>query len=197
MSVYQSCCRSTLCPPPTTTTTTTTTTTDRARTHTSTYICLTWSVEEYVELKAFFIHKNPHCFFPHYHDLIWYSYRPEVLSQFNTFISKYESLLVEMQDPLLRQLLVIPQALPVEDPDFSKIWKQSKFSPNSLILIFQKVPRVLLRTKLIPEIEEEEQAVRLRYAERCKAAGISLPAPTVNQLDEGAIRQELRMWEVR
>ncbi|KAI9208601.1 uncharacterized protein BJ171DRAFT_210865 [Polychytrium aggregatum] len=59
---------------------------------------------------------------------------PVVQSQFSTLLAKYETIVNELGSDVLKQLLVFPKSLPVEDPDF--------------------LPRVLLRTKLIPEIEE-------------------------------------------
>ncbi|KAJ3320849.1 hypothetical protein HDU76_000203 [Blyttiomyces sp. JEL0837] len=102
---------------------------------------------------------------------------PEVLAQFNALISKYDSILHELQDPVIKQTSVYPQTLPIEDPDF--------------------LPRVLLKTKLIVDIEEAERALCQRYAERSIAAGNPLPPPTANRLDETALRNELRNWEYR
>jgi hypothetical protein len=61
---------------------------------------------------------------------------------------------------------------------------------------YNLVPRVLLRTKLIPQIEDEEKNARVEQAVRSEQSRNPLPPPTVNKLDEGAVKGELRNWEV-
>ncbi|KAJ3094004.1 hypothetical protein HDU97_008724, partial [Phlyctochytrium planicorne] len=61
---------------------------------------------------------------------------PETLSQFNSLITKYESLTNELQATLLKQLILHPKNVDREDPE--------------------RIPRVFLRTKLIPQIEQVE-----------------------------------------
>ncbi|KAH6566191.1 hypothetical protein BASA50_004070 [Batrachochytrium salamandrivorans] len=68
---------------------------------------------------------------------------PLVLSQLNNIIARYESILRELQLPAFAQALVHPHVLIQQDPDF--------------------IPRILLRTKLIPEIEDEEREVVAEY----------------------------------
>ncbi|KAJ3413445.1 hypothetical protein HDV05_008014 [Chytridiales sp. JEL 0842] len=82
-----------------------------------------------------------------------------------------------MQSQSLKQSILTPESLLPEDPEF--------------------LPRVLLRTKLIPEIEDAEKNARIEQAVRSEQAGNPLPPPTVNKLDEGAVKSEQRNWEIR
>ncbi|EGF83033.1 hypothetical protein BATDEDRAFT_84563 [Batrachochytrium dendrobatidis JAM81] len=68
---------------------------------------------------------------------------PPVLDQLNNIIARYESILRELQSPVFSQALVHPHMLIQEDPEF--------------------IPRILLRTKLIPEIDDEERNVISAY----------------------------------
>ncbi|KAI8803009.1 hypothetical protein BJ742DRAFT_777683 [Cladochytrium replicatum] len=101
---------------------------------------------------------------------------PEILAHFNTLVAKYEALVQETQAPILKQLLAIPDQLPVDDPDF--------------------LPRVLLRTKLIPEIEDEHARLLDKIVSEGKVT-YSLPsAAPIDYSDETAARSFLRGWEV-
>ncbi|RKO92649.1 hypothetical protein BDK51DRAFT_42495 [Blyttiomyces helicus] len=91
---------------------------------------------------------------------------PDVLSQFNILIAKYESLMAEMRSPLFKYTLPIPSTLPQDDPDF--------------------LPRVLLRTKLIPDIEEGEETLRRKALES---------EPAIDFIDEAAVKAVVREYE--
>ncbi|KAI9335323.1 hypothetical protein BDR26DRAFT_866110 [Obelidium mucronatum] len=97
---------------------------------------------------------------------------PIVLGQFNSLIAKYESITSELQAPSvpLKQLLAVPQGLPVTDPD--------------------SIPRVLLRTRLDQELLDTEEKLRTAHALVCKMA----PEKTTNILDQVALKNELRGW---
>lgn len=58
----------------------------------------------------------------------------QVSSAISVLTAKYESVVEEIEGFVFKSLLVHPHTLPPEDPDF--------------------VPRILLRTKLIPELEQ-------------------------------------------
>ncbi|ORY50748.1 hypothetical protein BCR33DRAFT_712739 [Rhizoclosmatium globosum] len=97
---------------------------------------------------------------------------PIVLGQFNSLIAKYESIMGDLQIPVipLKQLIVAPQVLPPADPDF--------------------VPRVLLRTRLDQELFDVEEKLRTAHALVCTLA----PEKTVNALDQVALKKELQGW---
>ncbi|TPX70564.1 hypothetical protein SpCBS45565_g01632 [Spizellomyces sp. 'palustris'] len=96
---------------------------------------------------------------------------PHVLSQFNVLVARYESLLGELRKSWLKLNLVIPSTVPHERPD--------------------QLPE-LLRTKLIPEIEELQNAQR-----RNAAHAPGLGSDEINYLDESAVRDAVRSWEAR
>lgn len=87
-----------------------------------------------------------------------------------------------MQNPTLKQLIAQPNSLP-DDPDFSKLITQYYWM-NFLLT----VPRVLLRSKLIPEIEEEE--------EKMKGMAVHGERADINILDNTAIMNQLTNLEV-
>ncbi|KAJ3113867.1 hypothetical protein HDU96_002820 [Phlyctochytrium bullatum] len=89
----------------------------------------------------------------------------EILAQFNSLISKFQTVTNELQAPYVRQLLLYPSKISPQDPEF--------------------VPRVFLRTKLIPEIENMEKA--LRSADDALAA----------KPDDNALRAALRRLEIK
>ncbi|KAJ3197104.1 hypothetical protein HK101_006066 [Irineochytrium annulatum] len=117
---------------------------------------------------------------------------PDILSQFNSLISKYGSIVQELQQHHFRRALAYPESVSAARPDL--------------------VP-ILLRTKLIPEIEEAEWAAMAKYASGGGAAAVAAVAGAggvgggvggmgaflngVNRLDEGAMERELRSWEVK
>ncbi|KAI8621692.1 hypothetical protein BC830DRAFT_134581 [Chytriomyces sp. MP71] len=98
-----------------------------------------------------------------------------ILAHFNTLIARYESMTDTLQDeglqPLLRSLIVVPQALPESDPDF--------------------VPRELLKTRLLQDVLDAEAALAERLNE---ALAGDAPIETANALDQTALRSELRAW---
>ncbi|KAJ3101377.1 hypothetical protein HK100_004552, partial [Physocladia obscura] len=106
---------------------------------------------------------------------------PQILAQFNNLIAKYESITSELHNLssstiLLKQLLVVPQHLPPSDPD--------------------SIPRVLLRTRLDQELLDADENTRDEFTEQFRRShsSLSLPEPTVNQLEQQALRVELKGW---
>ncbi|KAJ3124788.1 hypothetical protein HK098_000879 [Nowakowskiella sp. JEL0407] len=103
---------------------------------------------------------------------------PDVLSQFNTLIARYEALLDELQNPVLQRMLIHPKSVPKEDPDF--------------------IPRVWLRTKLVPEILDQEEKLRKEIL----GAGTMAELVTgrnhkaLDYQDEAHTRVVLKTWEV-
>lgn len=85
--------------------------------------------------------------------------RPQVHNQFTTLMTRYSSLTHELSTPFMKTLLVHPFQLPPIDPDF--------------------IPRVLLRSKLIPELQPK------------------IPAISINALDETAVKQALQHAKVQ
>ncbi|KAI8929032.1 hypothetical protein BC831DRAFT_445139 [Entophlyctis helioformis] len=115
---------------------------------------------------------------------------PPVLDQLNTILARFESVQGELLGtPGLREALVQPHMLLLDDPEF--------------------IPRVLLRTKLIPEIEDQERATvvaaqsgwadgndggdgRGGRGQTGEGAGAGLD---VNPMDHTAVRLALQEWE--
>ncbi|KAJ3234395.1 hypothetical protein HDU81_001434 [Chytriomyces hyalinus] len=98
---------------------------------------------------------------------------PNTLAHFNALISKWESMTDTVQSAaMLKQLIVVPQALPLADPD--------------------SVPRELLKTRLIQDVVDADEAVKERLYESV-ADGV-IPPPASNPLDQTAVRGELRAW---
>ncbi|KAI9094383.1 hypothetical protein DFS34DRAFT_652068 [Phlyctochytrium arcticum] len=97
---------------------------------------------------------------------------PVLLGQYNVLVARYQSLLGELRRDSLKQTLVIPHQLPPDRPDF--------------------VPNVLLRTKMIPEIEvlREEQKQRALQKQTAETGDI-------NYLDESAVKNAVQSWETR
>eukprot|EP00842_Homolaphlyctis_polyrhiza_P006336 jgi/Hompol1/6703/HPOL_000305-RA len=62
-----------------------------------------------------------------------------VLEQLNNIIARFESTLREIETPEMSQALLHPHMLIPQNPDF--------------------IPQILLRTKLIPEIDDSDKAV--------------------------------------
>ncbi|KAJ1526502.1 hypothetical protein HK096_011300, partial [Nowakowskiella sp. JEL0078] len=89
----------------------------------------------------------------------------------------YENLLKDIQNPLLAQLLVFPNSIPANNPDF--------------------VPRVWLRSRLIPEIVDAEEALREDILKNGKIAEsvTGRNAKVVNYNDEAQVRVILKAWE--
>ncbi|KAJ3182599.1 hypothetical protein HDU85_002700 [Gaertneriomyces sp. JEL0708] len=97
---------------------------------------------------------------------------PSLLSRFNVLVALYRGLLTEMRAAWLKNTFAIPSMLPAENPEF--------------------LPNVLLRTKLIPEIEEAEEEQRKNAPH---PPGLS--SDDINFLDEAAVRNAIRSWEAR
>ncbi|KAI8839942.1 hypothetical protein BC829DRAFT_403519 [Chytridium lagenaria] len=93
---------------------------------------------------------------------------PDILAQFNSLITKYDTLIGELQSASLKQLVAYPKSLSAQDPEFAS--------------------RVLLRTKLIPEIENLENTL----APQLESFGSS----GNGRSDENAVRAALRKLEV-
>jgi hypothetical protein len=75
----------------------------------------------------------------------WYDYfanpRNQAVSQFIVLVSKFNGLLLELESSGLRKVLAHPIQTNAADPDYSTT------------LMFTLVPRVLLRSKPIPQLE--------------------------------------------
>ncbi|KAJ3390613.1 hypothetical protein HDU92_000366 [Lobulomyces angularis] len=98
-----------------------------------------------------------------------------ILPQFNVLIAKYESLLSELEQPVLKKLIIHPQVLLPDDPEF--------------------FARVLFRTKLIPEIEELEESI-LNFKQNTSKI-LPNANDNINILDENMVKNNLRNWEIK
>ncbi|KAJ3197266.1 hypothetical protein HDU67_003784 [Dinochytrium kinnereticum] len=94
----------------------------------------------------------------------------EILSQFNSLITKYDTLVGELQASYLKQLVAYPSSISARDPEY--------------------IPRLLLRTKLIPQIEDLEKSLGVQKAD-------TLGNPTSGRIDENAVRAALRKIEIQ
>ncbi|KAJ2993985.1 hypothetical protein HDV02_001920 [Globomyces sp. JEL0801] len=95
---------------------------------------------------------------------------PELLSQFNATIAKYESLISELQHEKYSLCLVHPHLLQKEDPEF--------------------FPRVMLRTKLIPAVEDQQNEL-LAINDPSNSSQTQAAKPT----DEDHVKKELQDYQ--
>ncbi|KAJ3270836.1 hypothetical protein HDV01_007385 [Terramyces sp. JEL0728] len=91
---------------------------------------------------------------------------PDFLLQFNSTIAKYESLITDLQSSKYQQTIVLPHLLIKEDPEF--------------------YPRVLLRTKLVPDVTDMQDQVLYNHID---------PKDRDYQKDEPAMKQIAKSWE--
>ncbi|KAJ3254074.1 hypothetical protein HK103_007535 [Boothiomyces macroporosus] len=91
---------------------------------------------------------------------------PDLLLQFNSTIAKYESLITDLHTSKYQQTIVLPHLLIKEDPEF--------------------FPRVLLRTKLIPDVTDMHDDILFTQID---------PKERDYQKDDPAMKQAMRAWE--
>jgi len=91
---------------------------------------------------------------------------PLILDKFNILISRYSKLLEVVSSKLLKECVIHPESLPEVDPD--------------------SLPRFLLRTKFIPEIEEMESKL---------IVSIAGDNNQYNWIDESEMKEVLKTWE--
>ncbi|KAJ1926445.1 hypothetical protein IWQ60_003791 [Tieghemiomyces parasiticus] len=103
---------------------------------------------------------------------------PEILNKFNILVARYVSLnrvLSENHLSALRKMVLHPQEPVGTDQE-------------------QQVLAVLLRTKLVPEVEKAQE-VLIREAETCYAAGVT-QALQERFVGSGPPAEELKLWKV-
>jgi len=93
---------------------------------------------------------------------------PLILDKFNILISRYNQLLQEVSCKFLKECVIHPDSLPEIDPD--------------------SLPRFLLRTKFIPEIEEMESNL---------IVSIAGDNNQFNWIDETKMNNELIKWKTQ
>ncbi|KAG4097517.1 hypothetical protein H8356DRAFT_1675780 [Neocallimastix lanati (nom. inval.)] len=91
---------------------------------------------------------------------------PLILDKFNILISRYSQLLQVVSCKFLKECVIHPESLPEVDPD--------------------SLPRFLLRTKFIPEIEEMESNL---------IVSIAGDNNQYNWIDETKMKEVLKTWE--
>jgi len=93
---------------------------------------------------------------------------PLILDKFNILITRYNQLLQEVSCKFLKECVIHPDSLPEVDPD--------------------SLPRFLLRTKFIPEIEEMESNL---------IVSIAGDNNQINWIDETKITAEYEKWKAQ
>jgi len=93
---------------------------------------------------------------------------PLILDKFNILITRYNQLLQEVSCNYLKGCVIHPDSLPEDDPD--------------------SIPRYLLRTKFIPEIEEMESNL---------IVSIAGDTNQINWIDETKMNNEYEKWKAQ
>jgi len=93
---------------------------------------------------------------------------PLILDKFNILIARYNQLLQEVSCKFLKECVIHPDSLPEDDPD--------------------SIPRFLLRTKFIPEIEEMESNL---------IVSIAGDTNQINWIDETKMNSEYEKWKAQ